>query len=543
MDKSRGIANIITSIIFKLLLLIANILVRRFIIVYIGNDINGLNSLYISILDFLSVAELGVGSAITFCMYKPIVEGDNEKVSALYHLFTKLYLIIGCIILVCGCAIMPFIKYLAKDYGRVDVNLYSSFALMLISVVLSYVFSAKLSLINAYKNNYITTAISSTGQLVQCGLQIIILLLTKSYMWFLSCRIIAMVLQWIVTELIARKKHGNIINKCAQVDSETKLEVTKNVKAMFMHKIGGVLVNTADSIIISAFIGIIILGKYTNYTTIMTAMFGTITLFFTPLTSIIGHLCVQENKERVKKYFNFFYAFNLIIGFIFFLGYYAVIDNLVTICFGSGLKLGRQISFIITVNYFIQFIKTSAGLFRDADGIFYYDRWRPILEGIVNIGLSIGFIYLFKYLWGSDFAVIGVIAATILTNLFICHIVEPYVLYKYAFDSKAKTHYIRNYMYMALFVGVLFALHYSLVSFENQWWELLVNGCISLAYSLTASLMISFLNKDFRQYLGVIFNKFKLRRGKKSEVAPDLNETDDTKSDSEADEISVDSQK
>ena len=90
MDKKKGLLNVIVSIAFKVLLLVGAILVRRYLIKYIGNEVNGLNSLYTSIIGFLAVAELGVGSAITFCMYKPIVEGDNDKVSALYGLFTKL---------------------------------------------------------------------------------------------------------------------------------------------------------------------------------------------------------------------------------------------------------------------------------------------------------------------------------------------------------------------------------------------------------------------------------------------------------------------
>ncbi|MDE5592497.1 MAG: hypothetical protein K2I75_01030, partial [Clostridiales bacterium] len=256
MDKKRGIKNVFVSIAFKILILIADVLVRRFLIKYIGNGFNGINSLYNSILDFLAVAELGVGSAITFCMYKPIVEGDTDKVSALYGLFTKLYLIIGGIITVCGCAIMPALPYLAKDYQSVDVNLYLTFALMLASVVMTYTFSSKSSLINAYKNNYVTTTISSLGHLLQCGLQIIVLIFTKSFVWYLVCRIVASAVQWGVTELIARRKHGGIIKNKQRIDDQTKKDVTKNVKAMFMHKIGGVLVNTADSIIISAFIGI-----------------------------------------------------------------------------------------------------------------------------------------------------------------------------------------------------------------------------------------------------------------------------------------------
>ena len=143
-----------------------------------------------------------------------------------------------------------------------------------------------------------------------------------------------------------------------------------------MHKIGGILVNTADSIIISAFIGIVILGKYSNYTTIVLAMSSVIALCFTPLTSIIGHMSVEEDGKTVERYYNFFHTFNFIMGTVFFLGYYAVIDNLVTVLFGANLILSKQITFVITLNYFIQFMRQAANLFRDATGTFYYDRWK-----------------------------------------------------------------------------------------------------------------------------------------------------------------------
>lgn len=519
MDKKRGLLNVIISISFKVILLVMNIVVRRFLIKYIGNEINGLNSLYISILDFLSVAELGVGSAITFCMYKPIVDGDNNKVSALYGLFTKVYVIIGAIILIGGCALMPALPYLAKDYQNVDVNLYLTFGLMLISVVLSYTFSSKTSLINAYKNNYITTTISSLGLLLQCILQIVVLILTGSFIWFLVCRIIAIILQWGATEIISRLKYRDIIRCKVKIDSETKREVTKNVKAMFMHKIGSMLVNTADSIIISAFIGIVVLGKYSNYTTIMTAMTGILVLCFVPLTSIIGHMFVKEDKLQAKGYLQFFHTFNFILGMIFFLGYYGVIDNLVTILFGDGLELAKSISLVITLNYFIQFMRQATLLFRDATGTFYNDRWKPLVEGLLNICLSILFVFIFP----QEYNVVGVIVATIITNILICHIVEPHVLYKYAFNLSAKKYYIRNYFYIALFAIGLIALHFTMISNDNQWVELFANGGISLAYSFTLSLLIALIDKDFRnQIINIIqkvFNKFK-----KSKQNDDLKE-------------------
>ena len=511
MDKKKGIINVATSIVFRFLLIILNIIVRRFIISYIGNEINGLNSLYISILDVLSVAELGIGTAITFCMYKPIVEGDEKKVIALYKLFVKLYLIIGGIITVAGCVIMPALPYLAKDYQNANENLYLTFGLMLISVVISYLFSAKSSLINAYKNNYITTTINSLGIILQCVLQIIALIIFRSFIAFLVCRIIAILAQWLVTEIYTRKKYSNIITAKQKLDEESRKEVTKNIKAMFMHKIGGVLVNTADSIIISAFIGVAILGKYSNYTTIVTSMVSVLALCFSPLSSVIGHMLVESGDDTANRYFKFFYTVNFLIGTVFFLGYYAIIDNLVTILFGGNLELAKTISFVITLNYFIQFMEQAVRLFKDSSGNFYYDRWKCLFEGVLNVALSILFVLVFP----EQYNVVGVIVATIITNLFICHVVEPYVLYKHGFKKKVRGYYIRNYLYILMFSAVLVALNFSMQSFENQWIELLVNGCIAIAISVVPCAIAILLNKDFGYYVKRLFATFKERGNKK----------------------------
>ncbi|MCI9010635.1 MAG: hypothetical protein HFE27_05635 [Clostridia bacterium] len=529
MDKKRSLLNVSVSIGFKFVIIILEIFVRRFLIRYVGNEINGLNSLYISILDFLAIAELGVGGAITYCMYQPIVDGDREKTAALYHLFQKLYWIIGAVIVVVGCAIMPLLPYLAKDYAEANVNLYLTFALMLSSVAITYLFSAKTSLINAYKDNYIVNTVSSLGRIVQCGLQMLVLFLTGSFIWYLVCRIISSVLQWVATETIARYKHGDIIKIKSSVDSETKKEVTKNVKAMFMHKIGGILVNTADSIIISSFIGILILGKYSNYTAIVIAMTSVLTLCFTPLTSVVGHMFVEEGRETAKKYCGVFHTLNFVLGMVFFLGYYAVADNLVGVLFGAELELAKSVSFVITLNYFIQFMRQGCMLFRDATGTFYNDRWKPLFEGIINIGLSVLFVCVFP----EDYKVVGVIAATIITNLFICHIIEPYVLYKHAFRSGMKQYYVQNYAYILIFGGILAALNFSMVTLENQWLELLANGGIALALSIVPCIAAIVLNRDFSNIMKNILRKIFRRRVQSETVSDVCNDPKFSASDSE----------
>lgn len=497
MDIKKGKINVSVSLAFKVITMAMALVVKAALVDACGNEVNGLNALYLSIIGFLSVAELGIGSAITFCMYKPIVEGKNETVAALYQLFRKLYLLIGTIIFVCGLAIMPLLPLLAKDYSEINQNIYVSFLLMLVSVTITYVYSSKTSLINAYKNNYITTSISQGGIVLQYVLQIVVLHITRSFVGYLICRIIAVVIQWGITEIVSRKKHADVLHTKAILDEDNRRIVKKNIKALFMHKIGYVLVNTVDSIVISAFVGIVSLGEYSNYTMILSSMTGILTQIFGSLTSVIGHLCAEEDKETSRRYYESFHLLNFMIGTVFFLGYYSVIDSFIALLFGADLIVARSVSFVITLNGFVQFMRRSTLTFKDATGVFYQDRWKPLFEGIVNIILSIIFV---KFI-----GVAGVIIATIITNLLICHVIEPYTLYKHAFSSSPKSFFLINYAMILLFTVSLGVLNSCLQTAANKWLELILNGFISVGVSLLACVGIACIKrKDARQLLRII---------------------------------------
>lgn len=498
MDKRKSLINVITAVFFKIILLVLTLFTRRFLIKYVGNEANGVFSLYTSIIGFLAIADLGIGTAITFSMYKPIVDGDKYKISALYKLFIKVYRVIGIIILVGGLCILPALPYLAKDYSA-DFNLYYTFLLMLASIVITYFYSAKTSLINAYKNNYVTTTFHSIALIVEGILQLVLLYIFKSFELYLICKILSACLEWLLTEIYFKKYHKQALDMSAKLDQNTKNEVMQKTKAMFMHKIGILLVNTSDSIIISAFISVVILGKYSNYTTIVTAMNGVLALVFTPLTSIIGHLCVSDDNTNKLKYFNFFYGLNFIIGIVFYLGYYAIIDDVVTICFGPNLELTKDISIVITINYFIQFMRQSVLTFRDATGTFYNDRYKPLIEGAFNIILSISLVYVC--------GITGVIIATIITNLLICHTIEPYVLFKDGLEMSPKKYYFENYISIAIFLLSLVAVHFAHIDIENEWLSLLANGFIAVGISLIPVVATYIYNKQFREEFNKIIKK------------------------------------
>ena len=504
MDKKRGLLNISVSIFSKLLILAFTLITRRLIIHCVGNEINGISSLYTSIIGFLTVAELGVGTAIAFSMYAPIVNGESEKVNALYRLYRKLYYIVAGVMLVGGFIVMPFLPMLAKGYGEVDVNLYFTFALALVGVVTTYLYSAKTSLINAHKNNFITSAIHCFGIVLQSVMQIVVLVLWESFELYLVATIVGALVQWLVTTVVARKMHSDVLRaEKIPLEDGVKLDVVKKIKAMFMHKIGNAMVNTVDSIVISAFVGVVILGKYSNYVVISTSLISIISLIFTPLTAIIGQMFVKCNGDKMRKSYELFHRVNFLVAFLFFGGYYAIIDDLIFVMFGEGLELASVVVKCITINYFVQFMRRSTLLFRDASGLFYNDRWKPLIEGVANLALSV----LFVMILPDDYNVAGVIVATIITNLFICHIVEPYILYKNAFLSTPRKHFITNYLMIFLFSAYVFLFDFIRVDASSEWGSLLINGCISVGIWIAVLCVYLCLDRDLRGRLLNILRK------------------------------------
>lgn len=517
LDKKRSVLNVSISIISRVILLFAALFVRRLLIQCIGNDVNGLNSLYTDILGVLAVAELGVGRAIIYSMYGPIVSGDRIKVTALYCLYKRIYRIIGLIIFYAGLLVTPFLPMLISDYKELNpgVNVYLTFELMLISVVISYFYSAKTALIEAHKDNYITTGINTVSSIFIYVLQIASILLWRSFTAFIICKIIGTLLIWVLSEIVARRKYGDILNSHEMLNKETEKEIIRNVKAMFMHKIGTIMVNGVDSIVISIFIGVVSLGKYNNYTYIAGILAGTIALFFSPLTSIIGHLCASKDAAKTKRYFSFFYSLNFALGLVFFLGYYAIIDELVVICFGEGLQIIRSIVFAITLNQFIVYLRNAQLLFRNASGTFYNDRWKPLAEGVANLVLSLILVIVLP----GDIRIVGVIIATIITSLFICHVVEPYVIFRHVFNSSPKSFYIRNYLYIALFTACLFLMTFikDTVGVESEnsvFTKILVYGFISVGISVIALGLVAVIDKEFRNNMLALRKNLRIKEWK-----------------------------
>lgn len=503
MYRTKAKINIILSIFFKILLLMIGIIVRRFLVNHLGTEITGLYSLFISILGFLSVAELGVGSAIVFSMYKPIIDEDFDKVSGLYHLYRKIYKYIYWIIITIGILITPFIPLLTKDTTITNSSIYITYLLFLISTAMTYLYAYKSSYINANMDNYVTNSIRSIFQITEYILQIIFIIVTRSFFVFLIILFMSNLMQWITTNLVFKRKYAFKLNDTTFLPEEIIKEVKKKTKAMFSHKIGGLLVNSIESVIISTFIGLSVLGVYSNYVLITTSIIGILSLFFSSITTVIGQAYAKIDKKIISEKFENIYVVNYIIGFIVFMGFFYISSDLITILFNEDVILSRGLIAVMTINYFIQFMRQSVLSFRDATGTFYHDRFKPIFEGILNLALSLIFV--------NYFGLIGVLLATIITNITITHTVEPYVLYKYAFELSPKKQYIRDYLGIIIFSTVILGSWLFESDFNtNIYLNLLFKGLLSVFISSIVLSILYIISHSFRKGCKWIFYEMQI---------------------------------
>lgn len=427
----KSIINIIAAVSGQSLGIVVACATRIVFVKQLGEVYLGISGLFTSIVGLLSLAELGVGEAINYKLYKPLAEQDIEKVNSLMQFYMKVYRMIGISILMIGIIMMPFLRFFLKssDVSMVN-NLYFIFALFLINTACSYFYSYKRALLISDQRRYVVTIYHYTFYCLMNIGQIIVLLYMKNFVWYLIIMLVCTIFQNILISRKADKDYPYLasknIEKIANIDLN---EIKKNTLALMFHKIGSVVVNSTDNILASKMIGIVIVGIYSNYLLITSALNTIIAQLFAAVTASVGNLGVsvgQKESEGVlkKMLFGNFWITAIVCS-----GFYAIIDKVISEWFGSDMILDKKVLICITINLFLYNIRRTAWTFRDAYGLFWYDRYKAIVEAIINLGLSI----ILGAKMGLVGILVGTIASTVLTSLWI----EPLVLYKYAFEKSS----------------------------------------------------------------------------------------------------------
>lgn len=484
--------NIIFGVIQKLYQLICPFILRTIFIYTLGIQYLGLNSLFTSILSVLNLAELGVGSAMVFSMYKPIAEDDTEKICALMKLYKVYYRIIGSIILLIGLVLAPFIPNLISGKIPSDINIYIIYILNLLATVLSYwLFAYKNCLISAHQRIDISSKVSLGVSTLQYIVQAISLIVFSNYYIYLIITIIGQIATNIITAYITNKIYPQYKAR-GKLDKAEIKAIHQRIMDLFTSKIGSVVVDSADTIVISAFLGLQILAIYNNYYYIMTALFGFIGILFTSCTAGIGNSLITETKEKNYNDFNKFLLIIVWIAGVCTSCLCCLFQPFMKLWVGEDLMLSMDLVVCFCCYFFIHEINRLMNNYKDAAGMWHEDRFRPLIVSLVNLGLNL---IMVNYI-----GLFGILLSTIISMLLVGMPWLTHNLFTVIFKMSAKDFIIRLCKYVFITIISCFICYYvSLYIKIEGMLGLLLKGIVVMIIANAIYFTFLFKTKEFQQ--------------------------------------------
>lgn len=506
--KSRAInsvRNTSYAIISQITVSLLMFITRTIFVKVLSSMYLGLSGLFGDILTLLSLAELGVGTAITYSMYKPVAENDKEKISALLKMYGKVYNIIGIVVTVIGISLTPFLSFFISELPDLS-EIKIIYMLYLLNTSLSYFFIYKKSMLIATQNMHIVSIIQIIIAIIQNILQIIVIIVFKNFILYLCIQIICTLANNLYISYYVNKKYPYLKQyKNIKVDYYTKMEIKKNVAAMFLSKVSSAIVTSTDNILISKFVSTIMLGYYSNYLLFVNLIRQVIGKIFEAITGSVGNLLAIESKEKSYETFKIIWFANFwIIGLVS-ITLFILIDPFIGIWIGKGFILNKAIVLMICINLYMRFIRNTQLTYIDTYGLFQNIKWKCILEATINLIVSL--IYLKVFNLGIAGVLLGTFTSNLLTNFWY----EPYIIYNKKFKLSTYLYFkdFFKYTIATIVAGVISYFICEINRLSNTFIGICINFSIILITVNLIYILIFYNTKEFNYFYNLIFKVLK----------------------------------
>lgn len=442
-----AIRNIVFGQVGNFITQLLNFVLRTVFIDHLGDTLNGVNALYTTLLSVLSVAELGIGTALNYSLYKPVADKDYEKVKSYMQFYKKAYRIIGAVIAVIGLGISPFLPWLVKQPQGItvrDLTLY--YYIFLFNTVSSYFVAYKYSLVNAEQKNYIQTNILTATKMVTVSLQIAVVLTTGNFYVYLLTAAAVELLQKIFVTVYLNRRYPYLTEKnVAKLTKEETGEIAAKTKALVFHKVGDVARLQTDSMIISGFINVTVVGFVDNYNMVVNSIANVVNIFFNSVISGFGNLVATESRERQYRMFRVYrFAACWIYGFTA-VGFSILLTPFVILWKGESRTLAYGVVISILIDFYFKGERIVLSNFKTAAGVFEQDKYLALIQGAVNLAVSIVLV--------RRIGLIGVYIGTIVSGL-IANVTKPVIIYKVILDRPVKGYFVDFVKYPAVIAAV-----------------------------------------------------------------------------------------
>ena len=497
MRTKKASINILFSILSYVISTIPVFLVRKVFLDTLGSELLGLNSLFSNILSYLSIVEMGIGSAIIFSLYRPYAENDQVKVKGYLQYYSKFYKIVGTTILVIGLLLVPGLDIFIKE----QVNLFDAkmyFILFLINTVITYYFSYKLCILNVAQEGYKISIAMAISKLVISTLQIIFLKLNYNMYVYLLIQIIINLFYYLIINKYISVKYEWLEYTEGKINYSEKENLKKRISALFMHKIGNVIVFGTDNIVISYFINLNTVSKYNSYIMIINAFKNIIENMMNSITPSIGNLLVMDDKNKAYEVHKklFFMSFWIVSTIVILL--YNVITQFVQIWLDESQVLSKFTVAIILFNLYFQLMRSSVERFKEGSGNYHQDKYSAFIEAIINL--------IFSILLVKKIGLPGVFIGTLISNIMVVFWMKPLITYKYVFNKSVIEYFVMYFRFLIIGITTLFITTFitkGLVNYNNIY-MFSINCVINILVVNIIYLIIFWKNKEFIFYKNLI---------------------------------------
>lgn len=429
---------------------------RTVFIRVLGRSYLGIDALFLNIINFLEIVNIGIGGAITFSVYKPIAENDVEKCKTLFLLYKKCYYVMGSLIFLFGMCLIPFLNTIVRDMPDIPESIYLIYMIILIGVISGYFFADKQCIIYAHQNSYIVSRFKMIVATIINGLEILFLLATKQYIIYLLLHTFQTLFLNILLSRKAKALYPQYFEgKAKRLEESDKKSIIKNTSAMMMNRMGSLIINCSDNIVISMIVGVDSVGLYSNYLSIKNVINSAASMFTSSLTASIGNLNAElslKNHKHIAEVFDHVFFLNYIIYAICSICLYTLFEPFIALWIGQEYQMGMSVAAIIVLNFYLLGVQKTAEQFKAACGLYWQDRYRVFVESIINIIISL--------LLAKELGVLGVLIGTLVSDIVVTFWLEAKIVFDYVLHQKPWLYYIKNIAYFIICALLCYLVKY-----------------------------------------------------------------------------------
>ena len=413
----------------QILTSLMSFILRTVFIRHLSRELLGVNATYTNVLSILSMAELGIGTALNFSLYRPVAENDREKIKSYMQLYRKAYTVIAFVVAGLGILLVPFLPHLVKNPGVSAHDLVVYYLIFLFNTVSTYFVSYKYSLVNAEQRNYIQTNINTVTKIISVGLQILVVVLTKNFLLYLLTDAAVQLLQKIFVSQYLNRLYPYLLERDVEpLSKEESKEVWTKTKALVLHRVGDVARLQTDSLIISSMIEVGVSGLVDNYTMVINTVTNFVNIIFNSVISGFGNLIATESKERQRELFGVYRFFAAWVYGFAVTGFFVLLTPFITILWGGVWAIPGACVYLILTDLYFKGERIVLSNFKTAAGVFEQDKYLALIQGAVNLVLSIFFV--------KRIGLAGVYVGTVVSGL-IANVTKPVIIYRVCFDESA----------------------------------------------------------------------------------------------------------